>query len=73
MQPKPRVDVLPTGINLFLAAVAYYILQQVIVATHGKESKLAQALGRDIKGLSSLGLYALAIGLSFWYAPLAWT
>ena len=29
--------------------------------THGKESKLAVALGKDYKGLVSIALYALAI------------
>jgi len=53
------------GAVLLLAAVAYVILQTVIVAQHGRNSKLAAALGRDIKGKLSPALYALAIGAAF--------
>ncbi len=53
------------GVVLVLAAVAYYILQTVIVAQHGPGSKLAAALGRDVKGKISPLLYATAIGLTF--------
>jgi len=49
------------GIVLFLAAVAYYILQTIIVAQHGRGSKLAKALGADWKGKLSPLLYAVAI------------
>jgi len=50
---------------LLLAGVAYLILQRSIIAAEGKESKLAAAIGRDIKGkLSAVG-YAASIPLSF--------
>jgi uncharacterized membrane protein len=41
------------------------ILQSAIIAAEGPGSKLAEALGRDVKGKSSALLYALAIGLAF--------
>ena len=47
------------------AAIAYYILAQVLVARHGPDSALARALGRDVKGRVSLLLYFSAIGLAF--------
>lgn len=56
------------GVVLFLAAVAYYILSQVLIAHHGKDSTLAIALGKDFKGKISIGIYAVAILLS-WFAP----
>ena len=51
---------------LLLAAIAYYILQTIIVCQHGRQSKLATALGRDFKGKLSPVLYAAGILLSFW-------
>jgi uncharacterized membrane protein len=59
---------LPTaayGVVLLLAAIAYYILQTTIVREHGPDSRLAGALGRDLKGKISPLLYASAIPLAF--------
>lgn len=59
---------LPTavyGVVLFMAAVAYYILERVIVRAHGPRSLLKQALGRDYKGMASPLLYATAIVTAF--------
>jgi len=59
---------LPTavyGVVLLLAAIAYWILQNTIIAAHGQESKLAVAVGRDLKGKLSPLLYAAAIPLAF--------
>ena len=53
------------GAVLFLAAVAYFILQNIIIAAQGCDSKLAAAIGRDFKGKLSPVLYAIAIPLSF--------
>ncbi len=50
---------------LLMAAVAYYILQSLIVAEQATDSKLAAAIGRDIKGKVSPVIYAAGIGLSF--------
>jgi uncharacterized membrane protein len=59
---------LPTavyGAVLFLAAVAYLILETAIVALHGSESKLGAAIGKELKGKVSLALYVVAILLAF--------
>ena len=59
---------LPTavyGLDLLLAAIAYFILQTAIVAEQGRDSKLASALGRDLKGKASPVLYVTAILLAF--------
>ena len=53
------------GINLLAAALAYYLLQQVIIRDEGPDSVLAAAVGRDLKGRSSPVLYATGIGLAF--------
>lgn len=49
------------GVVLLMAAVAWWILQQRIIATQGKDSLLRQAIGRDWKGKLSPVLYLLAI------------
>ncbi|MCX5930529.1 MAG: TMEM175 family protein [Cyanobacteria bacterium] len=59
---------LPTavyGVNLLLAAVAYWILQQAIISNEGKNSLLHKAIGRDLKGRLSLLLYAVAVLAAF--------
>jgi uncharacterized membrane protein len=53
------------GAVLFLAAIAYYILQDLIIAEQGRDSKLAASIGRDFKGKLSPVLYAIAIAASF--------
>lgn len=53
------------GVVLFMASVAYVMLQCALVSGQGRESRLAGALGRDRKGKASLLLYAAAIGLAF--------
>jgi uncharacterized membrane protein len=51
---------------LFMAAIAYYILQQLIIAAEGGDkSKLGRAIGRDWKGKLSPVLYAVGIASSF--------
>jgi uncharacterized membrane protein len=53
------------GFVLLLAAVAYYILQGLIIAEAGANSKLAHAFEADWKGKLSPVLYATGIALSF--------
>ena len=48
-----------------LAALAYFLLQNVIVAAQGPDSTLHTALGRDLKGKISPVIYAIAIPLAF--------
>jgi len=59
------------GVVLFAAAIAYYILQRTIMRQQGPHSKLAAAVGRDLKGRLSPVLYALAIPLAFVHEWLA--
>ena len=59
---------LPTavyGMVLLAAAIAYYILQQLIIAQQGADSKLKAAIGKDVKGKLSPLIYVVAILMSF--------
>jgi uncharacterized membrane protein len=53
------------GIVLLADAIAYYILQTVIIRDQGEGSLVAHAVGRDVKGKLSPFAYATGIGLSF--------
>ncbi|HKP67169.1 MAG TPA: TMEM175 family protein [Casimicrobiaceae bacterium] len=54
------------GFVLLMAAIAYWMLQQRIIASEGAGSFLRKAIGGDWKGKLSPALYAIAIPLSFW-------
>ena len=56
------------GAVLLMAAIAYWVLQQTILAHEGPDSKLARAVGPDWKGKLSPLLYLVAIVLAF-YRP----
>ena len=59
---------LPTALYggvLLMAAIAYWLLQQCIIAVHGRDSTLARAVGSDLKGKLSPLFYLAAIGLAF--------
>ena len=58
------------GLVLFMAACAYFILARALAAHHGKDSKLARALGKDFKGITSLVIYAVAVVVA-WFSPAA--
>jgi uncharacterized membrane protein len=53
------------GIVMLCSAGAWTILQWTIIRIDGPRSKLAQAVGHDIKGKTSAALYACAIPLAF--------
>lgn len=53
------------GVVLLMAAIAYLILQQRIIASQGKDSVLRRAIGNDWKGKLSPLLYLLAIAMAF--------
>lgn len=54
------------GVVLLFAAIAYWVLQQAIIATEGPDSMLAAAVGRDWKGKLSPVLYLVAILSTVW-------
>jgi uncharacterized membrane protein len=53
------------GIVLLIAALAYFLLQSLIIRDQGRDSVLAKAVGSDGKGRFSPVLYAVGIGLSY--------
>src|SRR5215831_7258589 len=59
------------GVVLLLAAIAYLLLQQVIIRGQGQESILKKAVGRNWKGKLSPLLYVLEIVASLYFAWLA--
>jgi uncharacterized membrane protein len=52
-----RDPVVVYGVNLLLAAVAYYVLQTVIIRSQGDDSALRNAVGGDFKGKISPVFY----------------
>jgi uncharacterized membrane protein len=54
------------GFVLLMAAVAYWVLQQSIIAANGPDSVLKHAIGGDWKGKASPLLYAIGIAAAFW-------
>lgn len=59
------------GFVLLMAAVAFVMMQTLIIANEGKESELAQAVGRDWKGKVSLACYAAGISVALFWPWLA--
>lgn len=62
---------LPTavyGFVLLATALAYVLLTHTLIKHHGRESKLAQSIGKDCKGKISLVLYGAGIVGAF-YRP----
>ena len=61
---------------LLMPAVAYYLMQTIIIRSQGVHSPLAKAIGRDIKGKVSTPLYLTGIVLAFvstWAADAIYT
>lgn len=56
---------------LFMAGIAYVLLQRAIIAGEGGGSILQQALGSDGKGKLSILGYSLGVATSFWMAGVA--
>src|SRR5262245_52969334 len=58
------IKALPTaayGAVLAMSAVGYNLLQRAIIAVNGRTSRLAAALGHDLKGKLSLAMYVLGV------------
>src|SRR5687768_6526115 len=53
------------GVDLLMAAVAYFILVRALVASHGRDSEFASRVGSDWKGKIPLVAYTLGILLAF--------
>jgi len=53
------------GVVLLMSGTAYWILSRTLIGVEGTQSKLARAIGKDIKGRTSLLIYAVAIPVAF--------
>ena len=60
-----QLPVMLYGIVTVFSAIAYFILSQMLIAHHGKDSTLAIAIGKDKKGIISLIMYITAVFTSF--------
>ncbi|MXV15415.1 TMEM175 family protein [Hufsiella ginkgonis] len=58
------------GLVLLMNGVAYAILAGALVKQHGKDSLLAEAIGKDTKGKISVVIYALAITIACFNNPM---
>ncbi|HEY6898189.1 MAG TPA: TMEM175 family protein [Rhodocyclaceae bacterium] len=54
------------GFVLLMAAIAYWLLQQAIIAAQGADSLLQKAVGRDWKGKLSPLSYLAGMAAAFW-------
>src|SRR3569623_244231 len=63
--------VIAYGVVLIMCAVAYSILAYILANHSGKNSALAEAIGRDWKGKASLGIYVLAVAVAFYNPRIA--
>jgi uncharacterized membrane protein len=54
------------GFVMLMSAIAYYILQLLIIKSQGPDSILKKAIGGDWKGKVSPFFYAIAIPAAFW-------
>lgn len=66
-----KIPVLLYGAVLFLSAIAYFITQGTIMTSQGKDSLLAKAVKKDIKGKLSPLFYILALIDGVWNPVIA--
>ncbi|TAL08566.1 MAG: DUF1211 domain-containing protein [Chloroflexota bacterium] len=58
------------GVLQLLAGFAYFLLVRALLRVPGQPPSLAEAIGRDVKGIASVALYAIATPLAL-AVPLA--
>ena len=69
MMGENHFAVAPTalyGVILLMAAIAYWILQEMIIASQGEGALLKKAIRGDWKGKLSPLLYTVAVLTAFW-------
>ncbi len=62
---EARLPVVAYGAVLLFCAIAYFILQAVIIKSHDNEFPLRKVVGTDKKGKISIVFYVLGIGFTF--------
>lgn len=53
------------GVVLAMAGAGYFLLERSIIACNGPDSKLARAVGSELKGKASILIYILAIPMAY--------
>lgn len=66
-----EIPTLIYGVVLLMTAIAYFILQAVIIKSQGADSILKNAIGSDWKGRVSPVLYIAAVILASWSSAAA--
>jgi len=61
------------GGTLFMSAIAYFVLQRMIIASQGENSSLKRAVGSDWKGKISPVVYLTGIVAAYWSPALSVT
>jgi len=64
-QGRWPIPVASFGVVGLGAAIAYTLLVRTLIHANGRDSAVATAIASDVKGIASLVLYALAVGLAF--------
>ena len=59
------------GVILLMNGVAFNVLQYYIIQSHGKDSDLAIAVGKDYKGKLSVVLYLIAVVFTKYYVEIS--
>ncbi|WP_317132061.1 TMEM175 family protein [Bizionia myxarmorum] len=62
---KAKLPVIAYGVVLLFCAIAYFILQSVIIKSHDNNFPLRKVVGPDRKGKISIACYMLGISFSF--------
>ena len=52
-----------------LAGFAYYVLERSLIAAQGREGRLKMAVGAEIKGWTSVGVYLVGILVALFWMP----
>lgn len=63
------VPVAAFGVVLFMAAVAYLVLERALIAAEGEQSRIAKAVGAKRKEWLSMVLYAVGFATAFLVSP----
>lgn len=66
-----RTPVIAYGVVLLLAAIAYFLMAQALLANHATDSAMARAISDGRKERLSLAIYVLAIGGAFLHPGVA--
>jgi uncharacterized membrane protein len=53
------------GMIHWIAGFSYFLLTRALIAHHGNNSMIANAIGKDTKGLRSLYIYTIAVIVAF--------